>query len=134
MLIRNVNTKMGMCNGSRLYVKELHQNYIVAQKLMTTDYYLIPRMTLTLDNLGIPIKMKRVQFPIVLNMVMTINKSQGQSFDVVGIDLTNEVFSHGQLYVALSRTRDCNKLYYFCKRDGNCCFTTNIVFQEVLVN
>ena len=50
MLIRNVNTKMGMCNGTRLYVKEVHQNYIVAQKLMTIDYYLIPRMSLTLDN------------------------------------------------------------------------------------
>jgi len=34
---------------------------------------------------------------------MTINKSQGQSVEHVGVDLRTPVFSHGQLYVALSR-------------------------------
>lgn len=35
---------------------------------------------------------------------MTINKSQGQSLQYVGIDIrTQECFTHGQLYVALSR-------------------------------
>jgi ATP-dependent exoDNAse (exonuclease V) alpha subunit len=35
---------------------------------------------------------------------MTINKSQGQSFKTVGVDLRRPVFSHGQFYVAVSRT------------------------------
>ncbi len=34
---------------------------------------------------------------------MTINKSQGQSLKYVGLDLRVPVFTHGQLYVALSR-------------------------------
>ena len=34
---------------------------------------------------------------------MTINKSQGQSYKVVGIHLPQPCFVHGQLYVALSR-------------------------------
>ncbi|KAG2642745.1 hypothetical protein PVAP13_2KG196764 [Panicum virgatum] len=34
---------------------------------------------------------------------MTINKAQGQTIPNVGIYLTEPVFSHGQLYVALSR-------------------------------
>lgn len=36
---------------------------------------------------------------------MTINKSQGQTFQHVGIHLNNAPFSQGQLYVALSRAR-----------------------------
>ena len=48
---------------------------------------------------------------------MTINKSQGQSFSKVGISLTNPVFAHGQLYVALSRTRYKNGLKIFIKEN-----------------
>ena len=34
---------------------------------------------------------------------MSINKSQGQSVKHVGLDVGNAVFTHGQLYVAVSR-------------------------------
>jgi ATP-dependent exoDNAse (exonuclease V) alpha subunit len=34
---------------------------------------------------------------------MNINKSQGQTFDFVGLHMPSPVFSHGQLYVTMSR-------------------------------
>jgi len=37
-----------------------------------------------------------IQFPIRLAFAMTINKSQGQTMSVCGLDLSTSCFSHGQ--------------------------------------
>ena len=49
--------------------------------------------------------MTRVAFPLKLCYAMSINKSQGQSFEQVIVDTTHDAFSHGHTYVSLSRTR-----------------------------
>ena len=52
----------------------------------------------------------RVQFPFKLCYAMTVNKSQGQSYEMALFDTTGETFSHGQTYVALSRIRYYNTI------------------------
>jgi ATP-dependent DNA helicase PIF1 len=77
----------------------------------------------------LPFSFKRLQFPVKVSFAITINKAQGQTFKYVGVDLCTEWFSHGQLYVAFSRTGDPNHLMILIST-GNT--TKNIIYSEVL--
>lgn len=89
-----------------------------------------------------PFRIERFQFPLTLAYAITINKSQGQTLDFVGIDLSTPCFSHGQLYVALSRVRSGDNVIIrvsttaeqgkFPNLEGT--YTKNIVFREILVS
>jgi ATP-dependent exoDNAse (exonuclease V) alpha subunit len=49
---------------------------------------------------------------------MTINKSQGQTIPIVGVYLPEPVFSHGQLYVALSRATAKSNINILAVKDN----------------
>ncbi len=66
---------------------------------------------------------------------MIINKSQGQTFDRLGLLLPQPVFSHGQQYVAFSRVRSLTSIkVQIIKEEKNSerRKTKNIVFKEIL--
>jgi hypothetical protein len=144
ILLRNINPKKGLCNGTRLIVLSI-TNYILTVKIPNRNNannieYLCRIDLITTEN-TLPFTMKRRQFPVKLAFAMTINKAQGQSFQKVAIYLNKPVFSHGQLYVALSRAglADSTKIFMkqidnvqgkFEGKDGN--FTDNVVYKEVL--
>lgn len=51
------------------------------------------------------------QFPLNLGYAMTIHKAQGKTLDAVVIDMSRGAFTHGQTYVALSRTRGASDMH-----------------------
>ena len=51
------------------------------------------------------------QFPLNLGYAMTIHKAQGKTLDTVVVDISRGAFAHGQVYVALSRTRHSKDMH-----------------------
>lgn len=139
MLLRNLDQNEGLCNGTRLIITRLANHIIEAEIISGKNLgtrVLIPRMSMSPSQSPWPFKLIRRQFPIIVSYAMTINKSQGQSLATVGLYLPKPVFSHGQLYVALSRvqTKKGLKVIIHDKDRNPLTTTTNVVFKEVFQN
>ena len=136
MLMRNLDQTDGLCNGTRLIVTRL-ANHVIEAKIMSGknigNIFYIPRMSMSPSESPWPFKLIRRQFPIIVSYAMTINKSQGQSLDSVGLYLPTPVFSHGQLYVAISRvtTKSGLKILIHDNENAPSSTTTNVVYKEV---
>ena len=79
----------------------------VCAEILTGDergtVVLILHILLRPSDTTMPFILNMMQLPPRLAHYMTINKALGQTFDKVGLYLSDVCFSHGQLYVALSR-------------------------------
>ena len=133
MLLRNLDPFNGLCNGTRLILLEMRSRVVRCRVLSGTHAgteVLIPRISLEPSNEALGFKFIRRQFPVRLSFAMTINKSQGQSIHLVGLDLRTAVFAHGQLYVALSRSTSADRIRVLLPTNHS--KTTNIVYEEIL--
>ena len=106
MLLRNMDPKRGLANGTRLIVKKIGVRILECEIMNGScagNQVYIPRITMTCDDNAYPFEFTRHQFPVRLSFAMTMNKSQGQSLGFVGLYLPHPVFSHRHLYIAMSR-------------------------------
>jgi hypothetical protein len=132
ILLRNLDAASRLCNGTHLIIWRLAQRSIVTQIIggaHVGNIVNIPCITTTTNLSKWPFTLQRRQFPLQLAFAMTINKAQGQTMKIVGIYLLEPVFTHGQLYVALSRATRVNDVSIFCPNGRT---TTNVVYTELL--
>ncbi|KAG5235502.1 ATP-dependent DNA helicase [Salix suchowensis] len=134
MLLRNLNPSAGLCNGTRLLVTQLADKVIEAQIITGSSvgsHVFIPRITFPVNDERCSYTIRRRQFPI---RPCYINKSQGQSLKVVGVFLQEQVFTHGQLYVALSRVTSKKGLKIITLDDKGkpLDYAKNIVYKDII--
>ncbi|CAI0426972.1 unnamed protein product [Linum tenue] len=139
MLLRNLNPALGLCNSTRIMITTLGDNFIKGNIMggsYDTDEVIIPRIVLNVENSKWPFILRRRQFPVRLCYAMTIDKSQGQTLEKVGIYLPEPVFSHGQLYVGVSRVKSARGLRILIQNPTEIPydFTKNIVFTEAFAD
>ncbi|XP_065664431.1 uncharacterized protein LOC136086088 [Hydra vulgaris] len=103
VLLRNLDLKAELCNSTLMKVCALQNNYSDAKVLTDVssgERVFVFQIQLAPSVANLPFVLKRLQFPFRLACSMTMNKSLGQTFDSVRVNLKKPCFSHGQLYVA----------------------------------
>ena len=138
ILLRNLYPKKGLCNGTCIVIIRLGRRCIET-RILSGSFYgqlrLIPRIKLTSTDGELPFIISRRQFLIRLCFAITVNKSQGQSFNFVGVNLRILVFTYRQLYIVLLRVTDIRGLSLLLPQGGDTATatTTNIIYPEVLL-
>ena len=77
MLLRNLNPKKGLCNGTCLIVRDLQRHVIWADIIASEyrgQYVMIPKISLSAQGSNLPINIARCQFPVRLAYCLTIIK------------------------------------------------------------
>ena len=137
MVLRNLNPGEGVCNGTRAVVTRMSDR-VLEVRLLTGEHAgsttFIPRLSLTPSETQVPFEFCRRQFPVKVCFAMSINKSQGQSVDHVGLDVRNAVFTHGQLHVAVSRVTSLHNIKMIWDPKFAQPVTKNVVYPEVIID
>ena len=138
VLLRNLDPKAGLCNGTKLIFERCLHNKVLECKIAGTNQnVLIPRIVFIPKAGEFTYGWSRLQFPVKPGFAMTINKSQGQTLKIVGLWLRSVPFTHGQLYVAVSRVGNPKTLKLAIMKDtttGLPRTMKNTVFKEVLLS
>ena len=114
LVVFNKNNLPDYINGTSGIIERLEDRYIVVRCLQDNKFVTVYReewksFSYDVDQITGDITEKEtgsfIQFPLQLGYALTIHKSQGKTLDRVIIDINRGAFAHGQLYVALARTR-----------------------------
>ncbi|KAH8045978.1 PIF1-like helicase [Aureococcus anophagefferens] len=114
MLLHNTDVASGLCNGSRGVVVGFERDAKskrvtgVRCRFARGGVHVVERESTSVYEGDAQIA-SRSQFPLKLAWAVTIHKSQGQSIDLLEVDLRG-CFEYGQAYTAVSRATSMDRL------------------------
>ena len=93
MVLGNLDRSNGICNGTCMVLLRI-KSHVLEYRILSGDgkTVFIPRMSIQPSDGDLHIPLSHRLFPIHLAFAMTINKSQGQSVQNVGLDIRTSVF------------------------------------------
>ena len=112
MMLKNTYIALGVANGSTGTIMDIMDNKILV-RFDNGEDIIVKREYMPIEKQkdGQMVEVAKIgQIPLRLSWAITIHKAQGMSLDKVYCDL-NKIFTHSQVYVALSRARDMENLY-----------------------
>ena len=136
IFLQNLFPKKGLCNNTYIVIIYIGRYCIKTQILsgkFNSQIRLIPHIKLMSTERELPFIISKRQFLIWLCFTITVNKSQKQSFNFIGVNLYMPVFTYRQLYIALLKVTDINGLSVLLPQNRDST-TTNIIYPEVLLD
>ena len=93
MLIRNLNPRQGLCNGTKLMFEKALDNKVLQCRMVSSSRtVLIPRITFIPKTGEYPFMWQRRQFPVKVAFSTTINKSQGSIQILINTLISNYIY------------------------------------------
>ena len=129
MLRRNIDTSIGLVNGALGTVVSIRAHHIAVQFDNISKPYRVEKVKSKFIVLK-RIYVYRKQFPLILAFAVTIHKCQGLSLDCAMMELSDQVFSPGMAYVALSRVKQLENLHLIAFKTQSV-MVSNKCLQEV---
>ena len=129
MLRRNVDTSKGLVNGALGTVISIKAHHISVHFNNMSDVYDVEKVKsrfMVMKNIYV----FRKQFPLILAFAVTIHKCQGLSLDCAIMDLSDQVFSPGMAYVALSRVKRLENVHLIAFKP-QCVIVSTPCIQEI---
>ena len=123
MCIRNLDLKRGIVNGTMLKLISIGRHtaqfeILTGKACGSVDIFTRAVFTITPEASGLPFTVVRKQFPIIPAYCLSVHKAQGQTLQRVGLIFESDPFTHGQLYVALSRVAGWHKVFTMYQGDN----------------
>ena len=127
MCIRNLDPQRGIVNGTMLrlvWIGRYSAQFLIlsGKSAGSCELFTKAMFTITPEASGLPFSILRRQFPVIPAYCLSVHKAQGQTLKKVGLIFESDPFTHGQLYVALSRVAgwECISTHHTSNNIKNC--------------